>query len=269
MAPAAKLLRERHSTREFDATRPITLAELSQFLDGTARVLGTFSTTSTSGGGPAFTYAVRPYPSGGSSYELELYLAVDKCEGLPRGFYHYDAGEHGLVPIDVPMPEFEALLKGAEFAMDASGVPQILIIIAARFGRVSWKYSSIAYCAYSQGHRRLDADALSDGDRYGARRLRHRQHHIELFAKLTGLEFHVEGPVGLFALGRGEATDCLRLITSPRPAAAARVGRIARCGALEISDRFACPRAHQREHGVLRDRRRARSSRRALQPGPR
>ncbi len=30
--------------------------------------------------------------------------------------------------------------------------------------------------------------------------------HIELFGKLTGLEFHVEGPVGLFALGRGKAT---------------------------------------------------------------
>ncbi len=33
----------------------------------------------------------RPYPSGGSAYELELYLAVANCEGLARGFYHYDA----------------------------------------------------------------------------------------------------------------------------------------------------------------------------------
>ncbi len=38
-SPVAKLLRERHSTRSFDDRRPITLAELSQFLDGTARVL--------------------------------------------------------------------------------------------------------------------------------------------------------------------------------------------------------------------------------------
>ena len=35
---------------------------------------------------PMVAYAVRPYPSGGGSYELELYLAVDKCEGLARGF---------------------------------------------------------------------------------------------------------------------------------------------------------------------------------------
>jgi hypothetical protein len=27
--------------------------------------------------------------------------------------------------------------------------------------------------------------------------------NIDLFAKMTGLEFHVEGPVGLFAMGRG------------------------------------------------------------------
>jgi len=27
--------------------------------------------------------------------------------------------------------------------------------------------------------------------------------NIDLFAKLTGTEFHVEGPVGQFAIGRG------------------------------------------------------------------
>jgi len=27
--------------------------------------------------------------------------------------------------------------------------------------------------------------------------------NIELFSKMTGLPFHVEGPVGVFALGRG------------------------------------------------------------------
>ena len=205
MAPAAKLLRERHSTRDFDPARPITLAELSQFLDGAARVLGTFSTTA-SDDGPAFTYAVRPYPSGGSSHELELYLAVDKCEGLARGFYHYDAGEHALVAIDVPMPEFEALLQGGQFAMDASGVPQILITIAARFGRVAWKYSSIAYSLILKDTGVLMQTLYLMATDMGLGGCAIGSNHIELFAKLTGLEFHVEGPVGLFALGRGKAT---------------------------------------------------------------
>jgi SagB-type dehydrogenase family enzyme len=198
-----KLLRERHSTRSFDDQRPITLAELSRFLDGTARVQSRFSNGVDLGdGGPVVTYAVRPYPSGGGSYELELYLAVGKCEGLARGFYHYDAGGHALVPISIRTHELDALLTGAQFAMAAPAAPQILITIAARFGRVSWKYSSIAYAlvlkdvgAVMQTFYLMATDIGLGGCAIGIA-------NIELFAKMTGIEFHVEGPVGQFALGR-------------------------------------------------------------------
>ena len=148
-SPTTKLLRERHSTREFDNQKPITLAELARFLGSAARVQSELKTPLDHGGGdggcPELSYTVRPYPSGGASYELELYLAVDTCAGLPRGFYHYDAGGHALVPIETRGHQLDALLRGAEFATGANAAPQILITIAARFGRVSWKYSSIAY----------------------------------------------------------------------------------------------------------------------------
>jgi len=49
------------------------------------------------------------------------------------------------VPIAARAHELEAMLTAAEFAWTAPAPPQILITIAARFGRVSWKYSSIAY----------------------------------------------------------------------------------------------------------------------------
>ena len=200
----AKLLRERHSTREFDNQQPITLAELSRFLDAAARVLSEFKTPlDPEGGGLALTYTMRPYPSAGAGYELELYLAVDACEGLPRGFYHYDAGGHALVPIEVRAHEFEALLKGAELAMGAPAAPQILFTIAARFGRISWKYSSIAYGlilkdvgALIQTFYLMATDMGLGGCAIGSI-------NIELFAKMTGIEFHVEGPVGQFAIGRG------------------------------------------------------------------
>jgi SagB-type dehydrogenase family enzyme len=210
-SPMATLLRERHSTREFDDHRPIALVELARFLDGTARVIAELKSAPDHGsGGPELTYTVRPYPSGGASYELELYLAVDKCDGLPRGFYHYDAGTHTLVPIETRGNQLDALLNGAEFAMGVNAAPQILITIAARFGRVSWKYSSIAYAlilkdvgALMQTFYVMATDMGLGGCAIGTT-------NIELFAKMTGLGFHVEGPVGQFALGRGAKPEALR-----------------------------------------------------------
>jgi SagB-type dehydrogenase family enzyme len=199
----AKLLRARHSTRSFEGHRPILLGELAGFLDGAARVHSRATMQLDLGGvGPLVAYAARPYPSAGAAYELELYLAVDKCEGLARGFYHYDAGAHALLAIEVQSNDLEAMLQGAEFAMGASGLPQVVITIAARFGRVAWKYSSLAYALILKdvgvlmqtlylmaGEAGLGGCAIGSAD-------------IALFAKMTGMEFHVEGPVGQFALGR-------------------------------------------------------------------
>ncbi len=198
ISPVAKLLRERHSTRGFDDDRPITLAELSLFLDGAARIL------SKSKSKPDFDdggHTVRPYPSAGGGYELELYLAVAKCEGLPRAFYHYDAGAHALIPVNVSADELEAQLTGAEQAMGAPAAPQILITIAARFGRISWKYSSIAYSLILKDVGALMQTFYLMATGMGLGGCAIGIANIDLFAKMTGLEFHVEGPVGQFAIG--------------------------------------------------------------------
>ena len=202
--PIATLLRRRHSTRSFDDRRPITLAELSQFLDGAARVLASLpSAPDFDDGG----HTVRPYPSAGASYELELYLAVCNCEGLARGLYYYDAGAHALTPIEVADPQLEALATGAAYAMGVTALPPILITIAARFARVAWKYSSIAYAlilkdvgVLTQTFYLMATDMGLGGCAIGST-------DIDLFAKLTGLEFHIEGAVGQFALGRGAAVE--------------------------------------------------------------
>lgn len=202
-AQAAALLRARHSTRIFDDRRPITLSELAQFLDGAARVQSKWTGQLDIGDRTTeLKYAARPYPSGGASYELELYLAVDKCEGLAQGFYHYDAGAHALVPIVVQTNELDAMLASASFAMGSPATPQILITITARFGRVSWKYSSLAYSlvlknvgALTQTLYLMATDMGLGGCGIGSV-------NIDLFAKMTGLEFHTEGPIGQFAIGR-------------------------------------------------------------------
>ncbi len=149
------------------------------------------------------TYTTRLYPSGGSSYELELYLAVANCEGLARGFYHYDADRHALVPIEARTHDLDASLAAAEFAMDAPGAPQILITIAARFDRMSWKYSSIAYSLILKDVGVLIQTLYMMATDMGLGGCAIGSNNIDLFAKMTGIEFHIEGPVGQFALGRG------------------------------------------------------------------
>jgi SagB-type dehydrogenase family enzyme len=208
ISPVARLLRERHSIRSFDDQRPITVAELSRFLDATARVLAQHRSRADVGdSGPWVDYAFRPYPSAGASYALELYVGVDKCDGLARGFYHYEAGGHALIPIDVATQELGALMEEAAYAMGAPAVPQVLITIAARFGRTSWKYSSIAYSlilkdvgVLTQTLYLMATDMGLGGCAIGTA-------NIDLFAKMTGIEFHVEGPVGQFAIGRAAKSE--------------------------------------------------------------
>jgi SagB-type dehydrogenase family enzyme len=211
ISPLSGLLRERHSTRSFDDEHPITLAELARFLDSAARVLAQYrNRTDLGDAGPWVDYAIRPYPSAGASYALELYLAIDKCDGLDRGFYHYDAGGHVLVPINVSQQELEALLGGAAFAMGAPASPQILITIAARFGRTSWKYSSIAYALILKDVGVLTQTLYLVATDMGLGGCAIGTADVHLFAKMTGIEFHVEGPVGQFAIGRAaklEASD--------------------------------------------------------------
>jgi SagB-type dehydrogenase family enzyme len=108
-----------------------------------------------------------------------------------------------LVPIAVRAHDLEALLSGAKFAMDAPAAPQVLITIAARFGRISWKYCSLAYAlllkdvgVLTQTLYLIATDMGLGGCAVGTT-------NIDLFAKMTGIEFHVEGAVGQFALGRG------------------------------------------------------------------
>lgn len=217
MSGFTKLLRQRHSTRSFDDKRPITLAELAQFLAGSARVLSQAMTAADQGEGiPAMTYTMRPYPSAGASYELELYLAVKACEGLAPGFYHYDAGEHGLTLIDVADNALAALLTGAQYAMGADETPPLVITIAARFGRVSWKYSALAYSLVLKDAGVLLQTFYLMATAMGLGGCAIGIANIDLFAKMTGIDFYVEGPLGQFALGRGRTGNAVTDVKAGR-----------------------------------------------------
>jgi SagB-type dehydrogenase family enzyme len=87
--------------------------------------------------------------------------------------------------------------------MDAPGAPQILITMAARFNRISWKYSSIAYSLILKDVGVLIQTLYLMATDMGLGGCAIGSTNIALFAKMTGIEFHVEGPVGQFAMGRG------------------------------------------------------------------
>jgi len=210
-SPFAKLLRERRSLRDFDDEHPITLAELAQFLDTTARVLSEWKSGGDFEAGPEVTYSSRPYPAAGSEYELELYLAISNCDGLAPGLYHYDASGHALAAIDTAAVHLKALSTAATFAMEAPAPPQILITIAARFGRISWKYSAIAYSLILKDVGCLLQTFYLAATDMGLGGCAIGSINIDQFAKMTGLEFHVEGPVGQFALGRGKRAEATNL----------------------------------------------------------
>jgi SagB-type dehydrogenase family enzyme len=121
---------------------------------------------------------------------------------LDPGFYHYDADRHALVAIAAQPQDIEAQLESAVMAMDAPNTPQVLITIAARFDRISWKYSSIAYSLVLKNVGVMMQTLYLMATDMGLGGCAIGNNNIDRFAQMTGTEFHVEGPVGQFALGR-------------------------------------------------------------------
>jgi SagB-type dehydrogenase family enzyme len=189
----------RSSIREHDDGNPLTLDELGQFLYRTARTraVGTYR---------GVEYKNRPYPSGGSAYELEIYPVVRHVTGLAPGMYHYDAEDHELVLVAADGPPTRRILRRARMSSQQPAVPQVVLVIAARFGRLMWTYEAMAYAlvlkhvgvlyqtmylvATAMG---LAACGLGSGDNVH-------------FAAATGMDAMVEDNVGEFMLGRPRAT---------------------------------------------------------------
>ncbi|MFR9752287.1 SagB family peptide dehydrogenase [Nocardia sp. 004] len=136
------VLEDRVSTRAFDDTAPITLDQLAELLYRTARTRGTRPV----GEGEELTS--RPYPSGGSLYELELYPVVRSVAGLAPGMYHYDSFDHVLRFVAAPdAPAVTRLVKPTSATLADGAEPQVLLVISARAGRMMWTYEQIAYSA--------------------------------------------------------------------------------------------------------------------------
>jgi SagB-type dehydrogenase family enzyme len=200
--PFARLQELRRSVRAYGYP-PVSLAQLGEFLYRVNRVADYQEVSTTLGRGVVRSTLVgRPYPSGGGLYELELYIAVQNCDGLGPGIYYHDPQSHVLRSISECGRRCDKLLSDAGLA---AGIPQedlqLLIIISARFLRMSWKYSSISYSVIlkdvgvllqtlylSATAMNLAPCALGGGN-------------SDVFADAVGADYYTESSVGEFLLG--------------------------------------------------------------------
>jgi oxazoline/thiazoline dehydrogenase len=194
-AAFTEVLERRRSARAF-GRRPLSLAEIGEFLFRSARV-------SAPRQAPAAGYETsrRPYPSGGACYPLEIYLATDRCRGLRSGLHHYDPATHALTSLRASARGARRLLTEARGAVRVNGQPTVLVILTARFHRVMWKYRGISYSTIlkdvgvllqtmnlvttSMG---LAGSAIGCGN-------------IAVLADVLGVEIQRESSVGEFLLG--------------------------------------------------------------------
>jgi SagB-type dehydrogenase family enzyme len=140
-ASLTSVMEDRKSVRRHGAA-PITVKQLGEFLDRTA---GLRPARDVNHDRVPYDIRQRVYPGGGACHPLEIYVAAARCDGLVAGLYHYDPGAHALEQLPVDPSDVTALLQSTVSMMDDRERPQLLIVLTARFGRMSWKYEGIAY----------------------------------------------------------------------------------------------------------------------------
>jgi SagB-type dehydrogenase family enzyme len=193
------VLEERRSIRQHDDECPITLDQIGEFLYRAAAVRHTVAL-----GG--VEHPIGPNPSGGALDALEFYLAVRLAEGTEPGLYRYDRFGHRLERICGLTRAVRRLIGAAQNATGSRDSPQtyppqLVVLLAARFGRVGWSYETLPYSlilkqvgvTYQTMYcvataMALAPCALGAGD-------------SAAFAEATGLDPLVEGTVGEFILG--------------------------------------------------------------------
>jgi SagB-type dehydrogenase family enzyme len=200
--PFARVQENRKSIRQY-AERPITAQQLAEFLYRVNRVRDSTEFDVPTPHGPLrMPFAARPYPGSGALYELELYLAVNVCDGIACGLYHHNPLHHRLERLSDKSLAVQRLLNDAAAgAAIAADQLQVLLLVAARFQRVAWKYASIAYSLVLK-----DVGVLYQTMYLAATAMSLAPCAIgcgnaDQFASAAGTDYYAETSVGEFLLG--------------------------------------------------------------------
>ncbi len=192
---------ENRRSRRAPGAAALTLTQLGEFLWWSARVQQQLAADPKQPG--SYESTLRPYPGGGAMHEQELYLNVARCSGLAPGLYHYDPLAHALEHLAETGDAQQALLRDAMISSGLSQPPDVLITVAARFGRLAWKYEGVAYSLvlknlgglYQQMYLVATALGLAPCALGGG--------NSDTFAQATGLDYFAETSVGEFILSAG------------------------------------------------------------------
>lgn len=135
-ASITDLLLNRRSWREYTEDS-ITLVQLATLLEHACGVTGAVS---------AYGYnsvSLRAFPSSGGLQAMELYLFVQKVDGVAPGLYHYNPTERSLElmkPGD-HTPMIKVLVPGQPGVDRSSAV----MVFTGCYERIRWKYGARGY----------------------------------------------------------------------------------------------------------------------------
>lgn len=203
--PLAVVMEGRRSARQYGAG-PVTAEELGDLLYRTARIRSVITppdTADTAGRDPRLSD--RPYPGGGACYELELYLTVGNCAGVPRGNYHYDPFGHRLEPVNAAPGAVDDLLRSASMAAALESPAPLLVTMTARLRRLSWKYEGIVYATVLKDVGVMLQNMYLVCTAMGLAPCALGAVNLEATSRAFGTDWLLEPSVGQFILGRRPA----------------------------------------------------------------
>lgn len=196
-----RAVEERVSTRSFDDAAPMTVAELGELLYRCARTRGVRTIEKP---GTALTeLPSRPYPSGGSIYELEVYPVIRRVDGVAPGMYHYDSVDHVLRPVAaIDHPAVQRLLSPAALTLADGALPPVMLTLAARVGRIMWTYEQMPYAVILKHVGVLTQTLYLTATAMGLGGVAQGYGDTAAFAEATGRDELTECNVGTFVVGR-------------------------------------------------------------------
>ena len=208
----ADVILERRSERRF-APEPLALGELGNLLR-----LSYGISRGHQDGDPAFLR--RACAAAGGLYELELYVAVDRVEGLAPGLYHYEVASHELALLSagdaVPAIERVSVRPVVEGAA-------AVIVLAAVMERLTWKYGVRSYrlALLNAGHAGQQLCAASTA--HGLASCPVQGFVDDELADLLGTDGLSEIPLHAVFVGRPAAVPAVPSAPGGRPARAPRL----------------------------------------------